>query len=365
MRIAYVINSVEGGGAAAPVPAVARVLRGHGATVGVFALTGRDRRGLPAMLANGLPVNVRVGGEDDHLSAYLWLSDRLAAWRPDVIWTSLTRATLLGQAIGQRQRRPVVSWQHAAFLKPANRWLLRARQSRSLVWIADSQCVARLTKERLAVPEDRVMLWPLFSADPGAAQAEPWRLGEPVRIGSLGRLHPVKGYDVLIRAMAILRETENIPPYEVHIAGDGAERAALERASRDAGLTNLHFAGHIADPQRFLAGLHLYVQPSRSEGLCIAVHEAMQAGLPAIVSAVGEMPYSVCDGETGLTVPPGDAVALAAAIGMLLRRPDQCAAMGTAARERILSRFAAEAFAAAGGRIMARLDAYLSGGAIP
>ncbi len=74
MRIAYVINSVEGGGAASPVPTITSVLRANGATVKVFALTGRDRRGLPAMIAAGLDVAVRDGGETDHALALRWLA---------------------------------------------------------------------------------------------------------------------------------------------------------------------------------------------------------------------------------------------------------------------------------------------------
>ena len=145
MRIAYVINSVEGGGAALPVPAVFDLLRGHGATVRLFALTPRDRRAVPAMHAAGIDVAVRDGGEKDHLAALHWLDRAIAAWRPDILWTSLTRATLLGQLVGQRRAVPVVSWQHAAYLKPANHRLLRATQSLSALWIADSHSVAALT----------------------------------------------------------------------------------------------------------------------------------------------------------------------------------------------------------------------------
>ncbi|MEO6367689.1 MAG: glycosyltransferase, partial [Steroidobacteraceae bacterium] len=67
MRIAYVINSVEGGGAASPVPDVTSVMRQLGAEVRVFALTRRDGRALPPMVAAGLDPLVRDGGEHDHL----------------------------------------------------------------------------------------------------------------------------------------------------------------------------------------------------------------------------------------------------------------------------------------------------------
>jgi glycosyltransferase involved in cell wall biosynthesis len=357
LRIAYIINSMEGGGAAFPVPAVTRVLRAHGAEVAVFALTRRDGRAIAAIEADGLAVHVRGGGEKDHLDAYGWLRREMAAFRPDLLWTSLTRATLLGQLVGRSLRVPVVSWQHAAFLKPANRLLLRATQRSSRLWIADSHCVAALTAERLNIPDERLAVWPLFSADPEAPQARPWRPGEPLRIGTLGRLHPVKGHDVLVAALARLRSTTLHPltPFEVRIAGDGAEKDRLEAAIAAAQLDNVRLTGFESDPQRFLADLHLYVQPSRSEGLCISVHEAMQAGLPSIVSAVGELPYSVRDGETGLVVPPQDPEALRQALCWALTHPERLAPMGLAARARVIDRFGPAAFARAGAQVMARL----------
>lgn len=357
MRIAYIINSTEGGGAAFPVPAVAQVLKAHGASVEIFALTRRDGRAIAAMEAEGLKVHVRGGREKDHIGAHGWLGREMRAFRPDLLWTSLTRATLLGQLVGRRLGVPVVSWQHAAFLKPANRLLLRATQRSSCLWVADSHSVADLTAERLNVPPERLAVWPLFSARQAAPQARPWRPGEPLKIGTLGRLHPVKGHDVLIAALARLRSTTLHPltSFEVRIAGDGAERERLQAAISAAELTNVRLTGFESDPQRFLADLHLYVQPSRSEGLCISVHEAMQAGLPSIVSAVGELPYSIHDGETGLVVPPGDPEALCQALCWALTHPEHLAPMGLAARARVMDRFGAAAFARAGAEVMARL----------
>jgi hypothetical protein len=357
MRIAYVINSVEGGGAAFPVPAVAGVMREHGASVEVFALTRRDGRALPAMAEAGLPTHVRAGGEKDHLAASVWLDRQLEGFRPDVIWTSLTRATLLGQLVGRVRGLPVVSWQHAAFLKPANRLLLRMTQAASALWIGDSGCVTALTAQRLGVPPERLVTWPIFRADPDAPKAAPWRPGEPIRLGSLGRLHPVKGYDVLIAALARLRREypTGLHPFEFTIAGDGAARGRLESAIAEAGLVDVRLMGFTPDPRAFLATLHVYVQPSRSEGLCVAAHEAMQAGLPIVASAVGELPFSVADGETGLVTPAADAKALAQALGWMLAHPERLASMGDAARSRVLQRFGAEEFARTGACIMARV----------
>ncbi|HJV42437.1 glycosyltransferase family 4 protein [Caulobacter sp.] len=357
MRIAYVINSLEGGGAAAPVPAVTRVLRDQGAEVEVFALLPRDRRALAGMEADGLVVHVREGREKDHLAALTWLDRQIAAFQPDLIWTSLTRATLLGQLVGLRRRLPVVSWQHAAFLKPANRILLRNAQRLSQLWIGDSNNVTCLTARRLGVPPERLTTWPLFAANGAAPVAKPWSPGQTVELGSLGRLHRVKGYDVLIEALAILKASHFAPPapFRVRIAGDGAQRASLAARIAAAGLDNVELVGFQEQPRAFLASLHGYLQPSRSEGLCIAAHEAMEAALPMVVSAAGEMPFSVLDERTGFVVAPDDPEALAEALRRLLSHPERLAAMGQASRERVLERFGAARFARTGAEIYGRL----------
>jgi glycosyltransferase involved in cell wall biosynthesis len=358
-RIAYVINSLEGGGAALPVPAVASVLRDTGADVCIFALERRDGRALTPILRAGLPVVVRDGGKGDHHAALRWLDGQIAAWHPSHIWTSLTRATLLGQLVGRRHHLPVVSWQHNAFLKPVNRLLLRMRRNYSNMWVADSQSVAALTEDRLGIPHSRLMTWPLFFADPDAPQASPWSPGQPIRVGSLGRLHPAKGYDVLVAALARMKADgfKSPAPVEFIVGGEGRQRDAILALARQAGVGNLQLAGFVNDPRDFLAGLHLYVQPSRAEGLCIAAHEAMQAGLAVIVSAVGEMPYSVTPGITGEIVTPGDPDTLARALVALLTNPAHLATMGDLSRESVLARFGKATFVHNGQTIMDRLVA--------
>lgn len=356
-RIAYVINSVEGGGATQPVPAITRVLRDGGAQVRLFALTPRDRRGLSAMVEAGLDPLVRDGGLRDHAAAALWLRQELTKWGATHIWSSLSRATILSLILGPAMGLPVISWQHAAFLKPWNRRLMRLLSKRALLWVGDSRSVTDLTAERLAVPTDRLRCWPIFAADPSMAQAMPWRPGEPLRIGSLGRLHPVKGYDVLIAALARLKAAgfASPAPFQILIGGDGEERKRLQAMAGDAALDNVFFSGFVDRPHAFLSGLHAYVQPSRSEGFCIAAHEALTAGLPVLASAVGELPYSIQQGVTGLTVPPGDADILAQALKAMLARPDKLHAMGQMARADMLDRFSWDRFAATGGAIMGEI----------
>ncbi len=358
VQIAYVINSLEGGGAALPLPDIAAALAQAGANVRVLALTLRDGRALEPLRRAGVPVEVRDGGERDHAAALRWLWRRLAAEPTDAVWTSLTRATLLGQLAGRAKKLPVVSWQHNAFLKPANRRLLRATAGLSSLWVADSDAVARLTAERLGVPDGRLVTWPIFAAGADARQAQPWRPGEPLRLGSLGRLHPAKGYDALLAAFASLHADGWAPPVPLRltIAGEGAERDALAGQAADAGMA-LELPGFTADPAGFLATQHLYLQPSRREGFGIATHQAMAAGLPVLASMTGEMATTLLDRATGRLVPVGDVRALASALRELLSAPDELAAMGTAGRDRVLALYGRAAFDARGAAALDRLRA--------
>lgn len=363
LRIAYVINSLEGGGAALPVPAIVRVLQDAGAEVRVFALLRRDGRALAPMLDAGLDVTIREGRDADHFAAARWLRREVRAWGATHLWTSLSRATILGLLVGPSLGLPVIAWQHNAFLKPWNRRLMRLLKSRAALWVADSRSVADLTVERLGVAPDKLVTWPIYFADPAMPEARPWSPGEPLRLGSLGRLHPAKGYDVLIAALARLRAEGFVPrvPFTIGIAGEGAQAERLRAAMREAGITELSLAGYTETPRAFLSGLHLYLQPSRAEGFCIAAHEALTAGLPVIGGRVGEMPHSIIPGETGWLVEPGDAASLADALREALADPSRLAAMGRAARADMLTRFSKASFTATGEDIIARIRAECPG----
>ena len=291
------------------MPAIANALITAGADVKVFALMRRNGLAQPAIEAAGLRFAVRDGGERDHLAALRWIDRELVDWGATHIWTSLSRATLLGQIAGRRRGLPVVSWQHNAFLKPWNERLLRWRRNDAALWVADSHEVAELTAKRLKIPAEDLYTWPIFRANPEAPQAKPWEAGQTLRMGSLGRLHTAKGYDILIAALAKMKRDAFVSPvpFVVEIAGEGALGDQLRAQVAAAGLDNVVFRGYLPDAQGFLASLHLYLQPSRREGFCIAAHEACQAGLPVVVSAVGEMPSGASrpcnDGNDMLTAP--------------------------------------------------------------
>lgn len=361
-KLAYIINSLEGGGAQSPLPDILSVLQANGFDVQLYALARRNGKAINAIEARGFTPIIRQGGEKDHLAAIKWLMDELKKWPADVIWTSLSRATLLGQIAGQKLGISVVSWQHSAFLKPWNERLLKWRAHASALWVADSHLVAKLTHERLGIAKDNMLTWSIFSADETAPTAAPWQKGETLRIGSLGRYHPAKGYDILIEALNILREKYHAPhiDYRIILAGEGKDQHDLQKALDTHHIDNVDLAGFHSNPKEFLSGLHLYLQPSRREGFCIAAHEAMLAGLPVIVTDTGEMANSVRNIKAGRVVGIENAQELAAALGDMLAKPELLHRTGHAARAGILEHYSAEKFAATGAEIAERIKQLLS-----
>lgn len=142
------------------------------------------------------------------------------------------------------------------------------------------------------------------------------RFGERL-IVSVGRLVYYKGFEVLIRAMKDVRGS-------LIIIGDGPLRGPLQSLAASLGVNDrVFFAGevHNADvtPYYHAADLFALASVARSEAFGIVQIEAMAAGLPVVNTGLDSgVPFVSLDGETGLTVPPGDAPALAAAVNRLL-----------------------------------------------
>src|SRR5262249_29322923 len=97
------------------------------------------------------------------------------------------------------------------------------------------------------------------------------------------------------------------------------------------------------DVQRWYQRLTIYAFTSRNEGFGLTLIEAMSAGAALVASRAGAAELVVEDGVTGMLTPPGDAVALAAALEPLMRDPAQAAAMGARARARVLEKFSLDA----------------------
>ena len=182
-------------------------------------------------------------------------------------------------------------------------------------------------------------------------------------IGCVARLVWFKGLDTLVDALpAVLRVC---PDVQVAVAGDGPLRAELAARAAALGVADhLHLLGERNDVPQLLRGFDLFVLPSVSEGMPLTILEAMGAGLPVVATAVGGVPELMVAAETGLLVPPGDAVALAPALQRLLCDAPLRRRMGDNGRRRLLSDFSADAMVAATDALLRRL-LHDAGAALP
>ncbi len=148
--------------------------------------------------------------------------------------------------------------------------------------------------------------------------------------GTLGRVSAEKGIPELLAV------AESFPDRSVvfAVAGDG-ELAPRVRAAGE----NVRYVGYLANADQYLAGLDVYVQASRSEGLSLALLEAMRAGKPIVATDVGATRDAVVDGESALVVPARQPAALRDAVLALRGDPALAARLGRNARIRFETDF--------------------------
>lgn len=164
---------------------------------------------------------------------------------------------------------------------------------------------------------------------------------EATLAGAVGNVNPLKGYEVLVDAAAIVAERD--PDIHFLVAGailstQQSYFAEVTARARKAGVEQcFRFLGERDDIPELLHAMDIYVLSSWTEGIPNALEEAMAIGLPVVSTNVGSVPDLVTDGESGLLVDPGDAAGMAAAIQTLLNDPHLASRLGAEARAQILA----------------------------
>ena len=153
--------------------------------------------------------------------------------------------------------------------------------------------------------------------------------GVPV-VAVIGALSPEKRVADAVDAVAAVDGAHLL------VAGDGPDRASLERRASQALGDRAHFAGVLPGPGDALAAADVVVSCSRTEGMPGVLIEAGLAGRPAVATDVGGVAQIVRDGETGLLVRPGDVPGLTAGVVRALAERDR---LGAAARAHCLATF--------------------------
>lgn len=136
-------------------------------------------------------------------------------------------------------------------------------------------------------------------------------------LGTIAELHPVKGLSYAIEAVPLI--TKTYPRLRYLIAGEGDERAALEKLIEERGLgQHVFLLGFVDNAPQYGKAYDLFLLPSLSESFGISILEAGLSGVPAIATAVGGIPEFITDGKTGRLVAPRSSRAIAEAVRELL-----------------------------------------------
>jgi glycosyltransferase involved in cell wall biosynthesis len=248
----------------------------------------------------------------------------IASWRPNIVLTWMNRATRLC---------PRGDFAHVGRL--GGYYDLKYYRHCDQL-IANTRAIVEYAVGN-GWPRDRIHHLPNFVPDASAAAAlsgaEAIALSDgAARALAVGRLHPNKGFDLLLEALALTRNVS------LWIAGDGPLRPQLERLATGLGITDrVRFLGWREDVPTLIASADLLVCPSLHEPLGNVVIEAWSAGLPVVATASDGPAGLITDGETGILVPlpganGGGPAVLAGAIERLCDDPALRTRLGRAGR---------------------------------
>lgn len=291
-----------------------------------------------------------------------------------LIHSQLFFADIVGRVAGWLCGCPVITTAQSAVYEPDSglnsswrRWLDQWTGRRVYHFVAVSEFVKQSLHSRLRIPLDKISVIP-NSIDvqlvmPDSSRRKSMRKQLELREEgfvwvTVGRLNPQKGYRYLLEGMA--QVLCRFPMTRLLIVGEGPDRTSLERLSQALGFNNkvVQFLGERKDVVALLDASDGFVFPSLSEGLPIALLEAMAMGKPCVASSIGPHEELIEHGGSGLLVSPQDPMSLAKAMCEIQGNAAWRKVLGERARKRAAERFNATSWARDLGRLYADLIAW-------
>jgi glycosyltransferase involved in cell wall biosynthesis len=356
MHVAYVITRGDAvGGATVHVRDMARYLqdRGHRATVLMGAANGHDDA-LAEMRRHNIPC-VRVASLRRSINPFFDLaavrevSRALRRIQPDLVSTHTAKAGIVGRMAARVTGIPALFTPHG--------WTISDRISSTSgrIFRVAERCAAPLAhtivnvcnaERQLAASHDIAPMEKLAVIHNGVRDVPPSLRADtsidPPRLTMVARFEDPKDHDLLLHALAPLREFA----WQLEFVGSGPREASVRALATQLGLDlRVHFTGHSSNAAECLSASQIFVLVTKSEGFPRSILEAMRAGLPVIASNVGGVAEAVIDGETGFVVPRNDAASLTQALAILIARPELRRRLGMAGRHRYELHFTFEQMA--------------------
>lgn len=327
-RLVYIINSFDIGGAEVGMCRLLSELDQNEYDVTVVALSGQSneiRERIPAWI-NIIDLSFTDSPSFPAVRDFL---GRICS--ADVIVGSLYHSSIVARMMGLLNwRATIATWQHSErFTSVARKHSYRLTAGLSDVVLADSESVAEMLVEDLGLPRDIVQTVPIAGIDLNEFSPVSHTETTDITVGTVARLMEAKNPWMVLDVAERLADTR----ITFEIAGGGELYDDLQKAIRERNLTNVALLGRIDNVPSFLATLDIYFQPSRWEGLCITVLEAMAAGLPVVGSDVGGISKNIRDEVNGLLYNPDDTTGFVTGIETLSKSADLRNRLGSCGRE--------------------------------
>ena len=316
--IVHIIWSLDVGGGEVFLSRLSRAIASRGVAQHVFTI-GPPGRLAGEIESSGVPVTAFSKSSRLGLVTVGRMAAALRRLRPSLVQTHGEGGVFWGVPAAILARTPTISLLYQRHETPLKQLAARAGLRVPQVVIAGSQAIADYAHRDLGVARARIRTIHCgidsarFRGDRTLELGA--RPGAP-SIVTVGRLVRLKGHRTLIDAFALVRQVHTRA--HLTIVGDGPDRAALERHAEDKGVgSSVTFAGTRYPTNDVLARADIFAFPSLDEPQGLALLEAYAAGVPVVASRTGGIPEMLDHESDGLLVDPGDAGALATAIGRL------------------------------------------------
>jgi glycosyltransferase involved in cell wall biosynthesis len=327
VRIAHLIESDGPGGAERMLASIATELQAAGMENVVIAPAGGE--GWLARELSGTGVRMELFRHDRPVSPAFarWLVSALRRNRVEIAHSHEFTMAAYGAWAARRAGAAHLFTMHGSRYYAA-RWrrriALRMAADMSGSVVSVSRTLGHDLSRDLWLNQARIITIPNGARPVSAAEISiraELRLQESAQLAvAVGNLYPVKGHTFLVEALALL--ANRFPELHVAIAGRGDLDTTLRARANELGVGHrFHLLGLRADIANVLRSADLFVLSSLSEGVPMALLEAMLAEVPIVATAVGDVAPTLGDGAAGVLVSPGDSAALASGMAQLLSDP--------------------------------------------
>lgn len=346
MRILHIISSLQRGGAEMALANLLTHLHQHGSHAVIYFHDDPVRKRIEEL---GIPcIQVRARGSYANPLFFFRLLRKIKFFAPDCIHTDLWAANLLGRISSWLLDIPCVSVVHAMTEHEGKirSWIDKIIPCAPTTYVAVSDAVQhslqkykRLHAAPCTVIKNGIDATALQKNYDVRIDKQP----DIFLIGAVGRLIVEKNYRILLHSFAQL--VQKYSHIELMIIGSGPEEAQLKSLAEQLQISDkIHWIGNkLAHP--YYQFFDCYVQPSKTEGLSIALLEALSFSLPVIVTGKQKSHEVIQDGLHGIVIEPNDVAALTAALQIYIEQPEVRSRYGAAGYQTVNENFSMHATA--------------------